>query len=94
MNDPFAKRVQAAAIAGWWTLLVAIAFLMLQWLAYIWIMSTKPAWLLPMFGPAVSWSYLQSIWFSAAMTFKLCVWLLALLVVWLTFWAVHLEKMK
>jgi hypothetical protein len=29
MNDIFEKRVRAAAVAGWWTLLIAVAFITL-----------------------------------------------------------------
>ncbi len=37
MNDVFQKRVRAAAVAGWWTLLIAVIFLAIQWIAYQWI---------------------------------------------------------
>jgi hypothetical protein len=30
MDEEFAKRVRAAAIAGWWTLLIASVFLAVQ----------------------------------------------------------------
>jgi hypothetical protein len=32
MNDPFEKKVRAAAVAGWWVVLIAVAFLTLLWL--------------------------------------------------------------
>ena len=32
MNDAFEKKVRAAAVAGWWTLLIAVLFVTLQWL--------------------------------------------------------------
>lgn len=50
MNDPFEKRVRAAAVAGWWTLLVAVSFLTLQWFAYLAVMSARPAWLVTLWG--------------------------------------------
>ena len=34
MNDAFEKRVRAAAVAGWWTLLIAVAFITLRWICY------------------------------------------------------------
>jgi hypothetical protein len=46
MNDPFEKKVGAAAVAGWWVILVAIGFLTLLWLVYLAVMSAHPAWLL------------------------------------------------
>jgi hypothetical protein len=27
MNDPFEKKVRAAAVAGWWVVLIAVGFL-------------------------------------------------------------------
>jgi hypothetical protein len=32
MNEAFAKKVRAAAIAGWWVVLIAVGFLTLLWL--------------------------------------------------------------
>ena len=34
INDVFEKRVRAAAIAGWWSVLVGVAFVALQWIIY------------------------------------------------------------
>ncbi len=92
MNNVFEKRVRAAAVAGWWVLLVAAGFLVLQWIIYLVVMSARPAWLLSLWGPDVSWSFVQNVWFWAAAIFKLCLWLLALVVLWLTLWAWQLRK--
>jgi hypothetical protein len=92
MADAFETRVRAAAIAGWWTLLIAVAFLTLQWLAYLVVMSTRPGWLLSLWGPDTTWSFVQSVWFWATAIFKFCLWLLALLVLWLTLWSRQLQK--
>jgi hypothetical protein len=35
MNDPFEKKVRAAAVSGWWVVLIAVAFLTLLWLLYL-----------------------------------------------------------
>jgi len=92
VNDTFQKRVRAAAVAGWWTLLVAVIFLTVQWVAYLAVMSAKPAWLLTLWGPDVNWAFVQSVWFWAVAIFKMCLWLLALVVLWLTLWAWQLRK--
>ena len=39
MNDIFEKRVRAAAVAGWWVVVIAVAFLTLLWLVYLAVMS-------------------------------------------------------
>jgi hypothetical protein len=92
MNDAFQQRVRAAAVAGWWTVLVAISFLVSVWILFLVLMSARPPWLQWMFGSGVSWDYVQNVWFWAISIFKMCVWLLALMVVWLTLWANQLEK--
>lgn len=92
MNDIFEKRVRAAAAAGWWTLLVAAVFLLIQWIAYLFLINTRPEWMQSMWGPDISWSYIQNLWFSITAIFKLCIWLIALVVVWLTLWARQLRK--
>jgi len=94
MNNTFEAKVRAAAIAGWWALLIACALLLVTWIAFITIMSTRPAWLLAMWGQGnVSWDFMQtiSLWFMGV--FKLLIWLLFLVVIWLTLWARQLRKL-
>ena len=88
----FSKGSKAAAIAGWWTVLIAIVFLTLVWFVFLALMSARPAWLQSMFGSGVTWEYVQNIGFWIVSVFKMCIWLLALVVVWLTLWARQLRK--
>jgi len=93
MNDQFEKKVRAAAVAGWWVVLIACALLLITWIAYIVIMSARPAWVITMWGQGdVSWAFMQtvSLWFMGI--FKLCIWLMILAVLWLTLWARQLRK--
>ncbi len=57
MNDAFEKRVRAAAVAGWWTLLIAVGFISLLWIIYLVVMPARPARLLAMWGPDVDWAF-------------------------------------
>lgn len=93
MNDSFEKKVRAAAVAGWSVFVIAYVLLLVTWFAYLGIVSARPAWLLMMWGPDVSWDFLQtvSLWFMGV--FKLSIWLLLLVVLWLTLWARQLRKM-
>ena len=59
MNDPFTTRVRAAAVAGWWTVLSAVGFGVLLWIAYRLIISVRPAWVLSAWGPDITWSDVQ-----------------------------------
>lgn len=92
MNDVFEKRLWAAAVAGWWTLLLAAGLLLVSWIAYLLVMSARPAWFLSWCGPDITWSFLQTVWFWAIAILKLCLWLAALVVLWLTLWARQLRK--
>ena len=98
MNDSFEKKVRAAAIAGWWVVLIGYALLTTTWVVYLGLMSRRPDWLLRMWGGDIvnqgrSWESMQtiSLWFMGA--FKLCLWLMLLVVLWLTLWARQLRKM-
>jgi hypothetical protein len=92
MNDSFQKKVKAAAIAGWWVILIAAGFMLLQWILYLLITSTRPDWLLSLVGPDLGWPFLQNLWIWILSIFRLCLWLLVLLVLWLTLWAWQLRK--
>jgi hypothetical protein len=48
MNDPFEKKVRAAAVARWWVILIGYELLLVTWLAYLVILSARPAWSLVM----------------------------------------------
>jgi hypothetical protein len=92
MNETFEKRVQAAATAGWCVVLIAVGVLLLQWIAYLFIMNARPEWIRTMWGPDIAWSFIQTVWFWIMAIFKLLVGLLALAALWLTLWAKQLRK--
>lgn len=92
MNDLFFKRVRAAAIAGWWTVLILWGVLTLTWFNYLGIMSARPSWMLALCGPDVSWTELETIVLWIIAVFKLCGWLAVFAVIWLTLWSWQLRK--
>jgi uncharacterized membrane protein YhaH (DUF805 family) len=92
MNDAFEQRVKAAAVAGWWVVLITVAFITLQWIIYLIVMSARPAWFLSMWGPGTNWSFVQQVWFWAIVVLKFILWLMILVVIWLTLWARRLRK--
>jgi hypothetical protein len=92
MNDPFEKKVRAAAVAGWWVVLLVFVLLLIQYLAYLFLVPTRPAWLIAMWGLRVDWPFVENVWFWGIVGFKVFFWLLFLLVLWLTLWARQLRK--
>jgi hypothetical protein len=82
MNDLFTQRVRAAAIAGWWTVLIVMGLLMFSWWSYVSIIARRPAWMVGLWGGGITWEEMRtiSLWFFSA--FKLVVWLIVMIVVW------------
>jgi hypothetical protein len=92
MDEIFAKKVRAAAVAGWWTLLIFWCVLLIQWLAYEVIMTRQPSGILCLFGEGVTWPEIRTIWLWTMVAFKLSVGMMLFIVVWLTLWARQLAK--
>jgi hypothetical protein len=92
MSKLFEIQVRAAAIAGWWTLLIGVVFLTLQWILFLVLTSSKPAWILSLWGGSFEWETVRSLWLLGTAVLKLCLLLFALIVVWLTLWARQLRN--
>jgi hypothetical protein len=92
MDEIFTKKVRAAAVAGWWTLLIAYCILLIQWFAYLLIMSRQPAGVLCIWGHGVTWTDIRTIWLWGMVAYKLGVGMLLFVVIWLTLWARQLAK--
>jgi hypothetical protein len=93
VNEAFEKKVRAAAVAGWWVVLSGYVLLTLTWAVYLVLVSARPAWMLGMWGHDVTWDFVQtvSLWFPGV--FKLFLWFVFLIVLWLTLWARQLRKL-
>ena len=92
MADAFEARVRAAAVAAWWTLLIACAFLTIQWAAYLQVMSARPEWAASLWGPDETWESIRATWLRALVIIKLMLWPLVLAAVWLALWARQLRR--
>jgi hypothetical protein len=93
VNDLFEKKVRAAAVAGWCVVLLGYALLLVTWAVYLALLSARSGWLLTLWGQGdVSWAFVQtvSLWFLGV--FKLFLWLLIPVVLWLTLWARQLRR--
>jgi len=92
MDEIFTKKVRAAAVAGWWTLLIAFCILLIQWLAYLLIMTRQPAGILCLWGGGITWPEIGTILLWAMVAFRIGVAMMILVVIWLTLWARQLAK--
>jgi hypothetical protein len=91
VNDEFERKVRGAGVAGWWTVLASAVALSLQWAAYLFVMSSRPALVLSLWG-TTSWPEVQHLWLLATVFLKAFVFILAILCLWLTLWARELRK--
>jgi hypothetical protein len=84
--------VRTAAVAGWWTFLIAYCVLLIQWLVYLLIMTRQPSGMLCLLGEGVTWQEFRTIWLWAMVAFKLGIGMMLFVVIWLTLWARKLAK--
>ena len=92
MDELFIKKVRAATVAGWWTLLIAYCILLIQWFAYLLIMAKQPAAIPCIWGQGVTWPEIRATWLWAMVAYKLCVGMMLFVVTWLTLWARQMAK--
>jgi hypothetical protein len=92
MNDTTEMRIRSAAAAAWWTLLIGMAFLFAQWILYLVLMSSRPGWLLSLWGPNLGCENMNQIWFWALALLKVFLVLIAFVALWLALWARQLRR--
>ncbi len=91
MESTLSRRVRTAAVAGWWTLLVAAAFATAAWLMFTGFMCRQPAWILKLWGGVTYEGILPyALW--AFTVYKVFIWMLLLVTVWLSLWARGLRR--
>jgi hypothetical protein len=93
MSDNFETRLRSAATAGWWTWLIAAGVFLLQWIAYLLVVSAQPDWLLTLWGPGSTWPEVRHAWFIGLAGFKVLLAMAAFVLVWLTLWARRLRTL-
>jgi hypothetical protein len=84
MNDACRARVHAAAVAAWWTFLIGAAFVFVQWVGDLLIMSAQPALVLSVWGPGATRDGIRESWFLGLAVLKLSLWPVALAAVCVT----------
>lgn len=92
MKDNFEIRLRCATVAGWWTLVIGVAFFLIQWIMYLLSMAVQPAWLLTLWGPGATWQEIRTWWFWFLVYFKVFLLLIAFFLLWLTLWVRQLQK--
>ncbi len=93
-NSEMAKRVRAAAVAGWWTVIIAVIFMAASWVAFLAILHYKPYWILWLWGGGdMDWSRIQYVMLDFYATAKLMLLAVVVVVIWLSLWAGKLKRL-
>lgn len=93
MEGSFHGKVRAAAIAAWWTLLVAVVVHIIQSVVCLVILHNHPAWLTAMLG-GITWDTLQTLILWVIVVLRITIWLMLIAAVWLTIWAAKLKHVQ
>ena len=87
MSAEFREIVKAAAVAGWWTVLIAAIWVTIAWLVWRGILKSKPAWLMKLWGFDLGWDEVQKVMFYFIAIMKMILFILILICIWLSLWA-------
>ena len=91
MDENLARRVRAAAGAGWCTILILAAYMVVAWLIWLPLVRLRPGWLLTLWGGGTSWATVHSMYLWAFAVMKLLLLAAAMVALWLTLWARRLS---
>ena len=84
MDPEFAQIVKAAAVAGWWTVLIAAIWITFAWLVWRSVIKSKPAWLMKLWGFDLGWDEVQKVMFYFIALMKMILFILILICIWLS----------
>lgn len=93
MNDLLYNKLRAAAGAAWWTLLVGFGILLLVSAWFILALHIRPDWAPPVWA-GVSWDTVEGVGLTIIATFKLLLWMILLVAVFLSVWARRLKRLS
>jgi hypothetical protein len=94
MDLEFERKLRAAVSAGWRVLVIQVGLLTIVWVAYLGIIAARPAALLALWGPQVTWSTVATVSLVAIAVYKVSLWLQAALLAWAWMWASSLRRMR
>ena len=88
-----AKRVRAAAGAGWWTMLIVLIYALLQWCGFLAIIHYQPYWIRSWWGGGdLDWPEIHQLLLLFQAIFELVMLVALVVVVWMSIWARKLKR--
>lgn len=92
MTRTFTQRVRSAAYAGWCTVIIAAVWLTLAWFGYLVMQHYRPGWILALWGAGTTWEQIHWIMLIFTAVFKVILFTLLMVTIWLTIWGRKLKK--
>ena len=90
------ERVRSAAVAGWWTILIMMLWMTTGWLLWVFVLlPCKPDWILFLWGGEefLNWQRVYDTFFHFMVTWKLIMFVMMTVTIWLSLWARKLKKL-
>jgi hypothetical protein len=92
MQSIFEHRLRAAVRAGWWTFLIAMGVVLVQWVATAVFLARQPAWFLRLWGPDMTWAQIEGVVMHFLLVFRVFVGTFAVVLVWASLWSYALRE--
>jgi hypothetical protein len=92
MQNTFEQRLSTAVRAGWWTLLIALGVVLLQWFGTAVFFDRHPDWFLRMWGPDMTWASIETTVLQFLLLFRIFVGAFLVILIWATLWSRSLRK--
>ncbi|MBE3069422.1 MAG: hypothetical protein IMZ66_04210 [Planctomycetes bacterium] len=94
MDDPFTRKVRAAAGAAWGVVVVGVVWMSVAYFAWLAILHCRPPWLMALWGGegSIDWGDYQLLGIGFFAITKTGLFALVLAALWLTLWARRLAR--
>jgi len=88
----FEQRLRTAVRAGWWTFLICMGVVLIQWFGTAVFLARQPAWFLRLWGPDMTWAQVEGMVMHFLLMFRVFVGMFAVILAWATLWSRALRK--
>jgi hypothetical protein len=92
MQSTFEQKLSSAVRAGWWTLLIAVGMVLIQWIGTAAFISRHPGWFLRFWAPHMTWPQIERITMQFLLSFRVFVGIFATILIWASVWSLVLKR--
>src|SRR5262245_57581049 len=92
MQSQFEPRLSSAVRAGWWTLLIALGIILVQWIGSAVFIAGQPTWFRRFWAPDMTWAQIEHMTLQFLLLFRVFVGIFATVLVWASVWSLLLKR--